>query len=279
MSLNLSNLANTNPEKSLRVALARLPKGVVDFLDKLSGNGNRVVKYFMPYPKLKPILTCAAIGLLCIFGGIAGLSGGEEGPGVGLSLFFLFVGLGVFALAVFLFAKGFFGRATDQEVDAFVMKEIVGKQRERALKKLDLEWDDVKEIPPIELWGWDFGDKKLDCVAGLIDIEGLDGVWRSPEIECNDFYFSEETVHYNRWIASVVMQTERQSTDEIYYKDIVSVKQDSVTEKLSNGGSVQVETFAIRHTGAESIQCPAASDEIERAVSAFRAQLKSKKTS
>ena len=254
---------------------------LIAFLDKTSivkklcRNENRIVKYFTPKPSLKPAIICTFIALLVILVAIS--NGVKEGEILGAIVVAVLFGGGLLYLALLL-ARGWFGRATDKEVDEFVQNEIVAKQRERALKKLDLEWENVSKIPPIELWGWNLGDKMLDCVEGLIDVKGKDGVWRSPEVVCNAFYFSEETVHYSRWTTSVLLSDDYQSTDEIYYKDIVSVKQDVETKIFPDKSKARVETFSIHNTGGEGIQCPATGPEIEKAVSSFRAQLKAKKT-
>ena len=184
-----------NPE-----ALLNVLERPIAFLNKTSivksllKNENPIVKYFTRKPPLKPILICMGIGLLLTLFGLTSLTGDEENLGAGASIVVLLIGIVLLGVGFLMFVKGFCGRATEEEVDEFVQREIVAKQREHALKKLDLEWKDVGGIPPIELWGWNLGEKQLDCVAALIDVLGKDGIWRSPEVVCNSFYFSEETV-------------------------------------------------------------------------------------
>lgn len=217
----------------------------------------RIEKYFTVKPALKPIVICSIIGILSL-------------PLGGLGIIFLLI-------AVFL-ARGFFGRATEAEVDEFVRKTILPKQRERALKKLGLEWGEVDQVKPIELWGYSVSDVLNIGPKYYIWIRGQDGKTRAPEVALNAFYFSDDTVHYCRWIVSLIFEAERITTNEIYYSDIVSVKQDTEDIK-TKAGDVTTETFAIRNTGGEVVSCPTANNsELETAVTAFRTLLKNKKT-
>lgn len=217
----------------------------------------RIDKYFTIKPAFKPIVICAIIGIFTI-------------PLSGLGIIFLLI-------AAFL-ARGFFGRATDTEVDAYVRETILPKQRDRALKKLGLEWEEVSSVNPIELWGYSVRDVLDIDSKYYVYYRGKDGKIRAPEVELNAFYFSENTVHYCRWVVSLVFERERLTTNEIYYSDIVSVKQD-VEDIDTSSGKVTTETFTIRNTGGEVVSCPTANNsELENAVTAFRALLKAKKT-
>ena len=139
----------------------------------------------------------------------------------------------------------------------------------------------------MEIWGYSFGRSKLGDKTNqsLLDVEGKDGIWRSPEVVISAFYFSENTVHFYSWIASLVSNSFRESTDEIYYKDIVSVKMDSEQSPVydKNGREIpgkvaHFDSFALRNMGGESISCTVRdSSDAEQAVNGMRALLKQKK--
>lgn len=228
---------------------------------------NRNAKYFKPKPGLKPIVICAVLGVLTL-------------P----------IGIGViFLIGAIVLALPFFGKPSDQEIDEQALS-LMSQLRARALKKLGLEEEEVNIAKPVEVWGYSFGKQKLNdkAIGDLVDVEGKDGVWRSPEVVLSAFYFSESTVHYYCWVASLVSDTFRENTDEIYYKDIVSVKMESEQCPLYNrktgeevpGKTAHFESFALRNMGGESISCTVRdSAEAEQAVNGMRALLKQKKNS
>lgn len=226
----------------------------------------RNAKYFSPTPALKPIIICTILGLLTLALG-------------GLGIIFLIIAA--------ILALPFFGRPSDEEIDQQA-KAFLSQLHAHALKKLGLEEEEVSMAKPIELWGYSLGQAQLsDKTTGhLMDIEGKDGRWRSPEVVLSAFYFSENTVHYYQWIASLVSDASRERTDEIYYKDIVSVKLDSEQFQYVNakgrevaGKMVRYDSFALRNMGGESISCSVRnSSDAEEAVNGMRALLKQKKT-
>ena len=224
----------------------------------------RNAKYFKPKPRLKPIIICALLGLVTI-------------P----------IGIGVILLiAAIVMALPFFGKPTDQEIDEQAAS-FYSQVRGKALKKLGLEEEEVNIAQPVEFWGYSFGKSKLGdkMNQSLLDVEGKDGFWRSPEVVVSAFYFSENTVHFYSWVASLVSDSFRETTDEIYYKDIVSVKMDSEQSPVydKNGQEVpgkiaHYNSFALRNMGGESISCTVRdSADAEQAVNGMRALLKQKK--
>ena len=225
----------------------------------------RNAKYFKPKPSLKPIIICAILGILTL-----------AAAGIGV----------IFLIIAVILALPFFGKPSDEEIDSQA-KEFMSQLRTKALNKLGLEEEEVSIATPIEVWGYSFGKSQLgDKVnQSLLDVEGKDGYWRSPEVVLSAFYFSENTVHYYRWVASLVSDSFHENTDEIYYKDIVSVKmaseQSPVYDKAGQeipGKVAHFDSFAIRNMGGESISCTVRdSNEAERAVNGMRALLKQKK--
>lgn len=223
----------------------------------------RNAKYFKPKPALKPIVICAILGVLTL-------------P----------VGIGVvFLIAAVVLALPFFGKPTDQEIDKQA-ESFYAQVRGKALKKLGLEEEEVSIATPVEIWGYSFGKSKLGDKTNqsLLDVEGKDGVWRSPEVVVSAFYFSENTVHFYSWVASLVSDSFRETTDEIYYKDIVSVKMDSEQAPVydkngkETGKVAHFDSFALRNMGGESISCTVRdSADAEQAVNGMRALLKQKK--
>ena len=228
---------------------------------------SRNAKYFRPKPSLKPVIICAIIGLICFK--------------IHILAALLFI-----AIAVIL-ALPFFGRPTEQDIDQQAL-ELFGEIRAHALKKLGLEEEEVTMATPIELWGYQLPAKNAVDENGkplYSAVQGSDGVWRSPTVTLTAFYFSENTVHFYEWSKSIVSNPSSESTDEIYYKDIVSVKtlaEDKQAYDLNGnilqGQTIHFDTFAIRNMGGESISCSVRESGVaEEAVKGMRALLKTKK--
>lgn len=227
----------------------------------------RNAKYFKPKPRLKPIIICALLGLVTI-------------P----------IGIGVILLiAAIVMALPFFGKPSEGELDAQA-QELMGELRARALKKLGLDPEEVAMAKPVEFWGYKLPAKNATDENGkplYWSVQGKDGVWRSPVAQLTAFYFSENTVHFYQWNKALVSNESAENTDEIYYKDIVSVKMNSedaqaydIKGNALQGETVHFDSFALRNTGGESISCSVReSATAEEAVKGMRALLKTKKES
>lgn len=218
------------------------------------------------------------------------------GAGIGCLLF-----IGILVLLWFLAPKwafwtslvvgvivfgAIFGQESKTDYDK-LLAEKTKQLRGRALKKLGLEEEEIAAATPIELAGYNVGtrvlhDSKLNSTDNEEDSKTHE--WRGPEAFLSGFYFSEDRMSVYQWRVSLVSDTYREMTEEVYYDDIVSVKmdteeipiQDAKTGK-DTGRRARFDTFAITTKGAESIVGFGPSSQLQAAVSAMRVLLREKK--
>lgn len=166
------------------------------------------------------------------------------------------------------------GRPTDEEIDAAVTSQLKG-MRKRALKKLGVDEDEVSEIAPITFDGYVY-DKKA------IIKQGKDGKYRSSKYQAVMFLFSSNEVHCFTYDFSIVENSQKESTDVYFYKDIVSVstQTDGTEYSVGKGKSSQFdyEYFKLTTTGGTSISCSVRNiDDAQRSINGMRSLIKSKK--
>ena len=175
-----------------------------------------------------------------------------------------------------------FSVPTDAEIDQQAAS-FLHNIKDAALKKLGLDAEEVSIAPGLEFWGYSFDQTLIENeqILTLEDVKGKDGLWRAPIVACHVFLFSENMIHYYYKFFSLVNYIHEEGTEEYYYKDVVSVKTESVTINRGEGvkkKQIKHNTFALRNTGGESLSCSVlSSKEAEAAVTAMRALLRIKK--
>ena len=191
------------------------------------------------------------------------------------------------------FAKSYFHKPTDSEIDAQALS-LYSQLHGDALLKLGLKDEQVGIADPVELWGYLLGESKHlegtadgEYGASLCEIEGKDGVWRSPEVVLSAFFFREDTILYYCRVESLVSRSFRESTDEIFYRDIVNVKIESEespvfdrkTGKQIPEKTAHFESLVLRDTGGGIVRWPVRdSAEAEQAVNNMRNLFRRKKS-
>lgn len=236
-------------------------------------NYKRNARYFKkePLPPPKSIFGgIAAVALLVVFNVIS----------IG-QVIILGIIIGVF-LGILKFMT-----PSDAEIDA-QLGSLATDIKERALKKLGIDEEEVSIAPPLFLKGYAFWKSRLGDVANmkLYDVRGKDGVWRSPECVLTAWFFSEDQIHYYARTVSLVSDSYKESTEEFFYKDVVSVKTDTLekpwidpkTGRESKDYKTRWLAFMLRNSGGETTECACdSSDEADRCVSAMRNLIKQKK--
>ena len=174
------------------------------------------------------LLFCAIpvlIGIACI--------GSGDGAGV---MFGLVVVLGTLGFLTNYIVKAFNPPKcpSESEIDAQA-RDMGCRLDDKALNKLGLDPEEVSMVKPLKLWGYRF---VYPCVLGDADdaaalwITGKDGKLRSSEVSHTIFYFGEHSVYcYVRTASLVNCHVSNDRTEEYFYKDIVSVKTDSIVAK------------------------------------------------
>ena len=245
--------------------------------------------YFFLDPNIARSKLCMKIGswLVALGAGIAYLFQQlSDDISTEVILFFAglaFVGLCFIALAVTLRKKINHG-PTDRQLDKQA-EEIFNDMDSHAFKKLGVDSSEVSLAEPVKFWGYQFsnpsilGDELNEAAQWL---KGADGLIRSSEITMTGFYFGENSFYCYERTFSSLSDAVKESTEEYYYKDVVSVKTESVDVPVVDADGRQSrsrnEEFILANMGGEKRRCTVVdASKAEAAVIAFRALLKQKK--
>lgn len=158
---------------------------------------------------------------------------------------------------------------TDAEYDASVAS-MLNNITSKALDKLGVDEDEVKEIAPISFGGYVYkGASKVK--------EGEDGLWRTNKYESVMLFFSENEVHCYTYRFDTTSQKQTEATDVYFYKDVVSVSTASDTIQVL-GQNVDYEYFKLTTAGGTALSVSIRDvNNAQRSINAMRALLKTKK--
>lgn len=161
----------------------------------------------------------------------------------------------------------------DEEIDAAVSKQLAN-MKDRAMKKLGVDEDEVSEIAPITFDGYVYDKAMIK--------KGKDGLYRSNKYQAVMFFFSTNEVHCFTYDFCITENKQRESTDVYFYKDIVSVstQTDGTEYSVGKGKSSQFdyEYFKLTTTGGTSISCSVRNiDDAQRSINGMRSLIQSKK--
>ena len=165
----------------------------------------------------------------------------------------------------------------DEEYDA-VVKALVDSfgSYKRALDKIGLDEDELKEIPPVTLYGYEDS-------AQLARV-GKDGDYRSNLYSITHLFFSSTQVYMYQVILDTISNTKKERTEEYFYKDITnfSTSTDSHDVTYFKGctgkptkGTVEIQRFGLIVPG-DKFTCGTYGD-IEQSVKAMKNKLREKK--
>lgn len=183
-------------------------------------------------------------------------------------------GLVLIAVGILLIVLKVKGTPKDADIDAVTAGQIADLKA-RALRKLGLDEDEVSEITPISFDGYVY-DK-----TAMIK-RGKDGKYRSNKYQAVIFFFSANEVHCYTYDFSITDDSQRESTDVYFYKDIVSVSTQTDGTEYSIGkkksSKFDYEYFKLTTTGGTSISCSVKNvDDAQRSINGMRSLIKNKK--
>ena len=222
--------------------------------------------YFSP-PDLKGARNLIVIGALI---SLCSLSAITKGGSVGLIIGVAFIGGGIA-----LISKKKQGIPTDAQIDA-LLNENLHSLQDRALNQLGLDPSQVALADPIAIGYYTFG--------GSGARKGADGLWRSKKGEGAVFFFSQDQVHtFKNSFTLNHPENQTISTDEYFYRDVVSVSTQSTTLSLGTGkekSDIQVDTIKLTTTGGTSVSCSIRdSSSAQKSIQGARALIADKKRS
>jgi hypothetical protein len=209
----------------------------------------------------------AGLGIVLIIIGICTIM-------VVIGIFFIIAGILVLANS---------GGASQQELDGLVAAE--GERvRAKAMQKLNLDEDEVGQAEPIVAWGYNFETHAGDPILSK---KGTDGRWRTSWGEAMIILFSADVLHYYKYVFPLTQQIKpSESTDEYFYRDVVSVATASETVDLHKPGAVKplyenVETLSLTTSGGTRVKCSiwGDTDSMGRSIQGARSLIKDKKKS
>ena len=152
--------------------------------------------------------------------------------------------------------------------------------KKKALNKIGLDEDQVKEIEPVHFEGYMY-DK--DALAK----RGDDGVWRSSKYQVSWLFFSDTQVYVYQYTFFLDEDGRNERTEEYFYKDITSFSTASDTEEVpeydpkqnkTNLVNVNSNRFAITVPGDRFYCSMEQNDYTERSIQGMKAKLREKKS-
>jgi len=152
--------------------------------------------------------------------------------------------------------------------------------KQKALERIGLDEDQLKEIPPVHFNGFHYGD------GALIKV-GKDGLPRSSKYDVAWFFFSNTQVYMYSYVLDMTSDSKNELAEEYFYKDVVSFSTYSESTETNKpggclGGKVKVTTdsngFAMSVTSGEKFKVSTTGvPDADRSVSAMKQKLREKK--
>jgi len=181
----------------------------------------------------------------------------------------------------FAFAGGCLAKPmTGEEYNAKVMEKVKSLNLyQRALKKIGLDEDELKEIPPKEFGGYLWND-------------GVAGPEYPSKYQVSWIFFSATEIYFYTYTLDMLSQSAKETTEEYFYKDITSfsANEDSTEfnspyEKKGCIGTKTGNTKVVKTVASLKVVVPGdsfylatrASEDLEQKVQAMKAKLREKK--
>ncbi len=98
---------------------------------------------------------------------------------------------------------------------------------EYALNKLGIDIDQVKEIDPVQLYGYNYDNP---CLAK----PGKDGKWRSSKYQVTWLFFSATQLYVYQKTFHMDTDEQEENTREYFYKDVTSINIKNETIEVEN---------------------------------------------
>lgn len=188
---------------------------------------------------------------------------------IGLITIAAVVGIFFIAGAVLYIVLKLKGKPTDQDYDSECSSHAASMSN-RALSKLGVDEDEVKEIAPISFDGY--------CYSGFDLVKlGKDNKWRTNKYQSVQLFFSPNEVHVYTYTFTTTEDKKTEATDVYFYKDIVSVSTTTDTTKI-DGKDVEFECFKLTTAGGTALEVSLRDvDGAQRSINAMRQLLRAKK--
>lgn len=171
---------------------------------------------------------------------------------------------------------------TDAEYDAMVKAVLTQNDyHAKALAKIGLDEDQVKEIEPVHFEGFQFDKNSFSK-------QGKDGKYRSSKYQVSWLFFSATQVYLYQNTFNMDEDGKKESTEEYFYKDITNFSTSTDTVETSFYDANKKETilknvdsnrFALTVPGDKFYCSLDQNDYTESAIQGMKAMLREKKNS
>lgn len=157
------------------------------------------------------------------------------------------------------------------EYDAIVAK-MIEKLGSDAREYLGLDASEVDEIEPIAFEGYKF------IGASHTRKDEADELWRSDLYEKVIVFFTKNEIHLYKVFLNTLTEKITETTDVLFYDDVVSVSTKNEVEKIGNN-SIEYISFNLVSKGGNNVSIALnGNDNRQRSINAMRAMIKEKKT-
>lgn len=169
----------------------------------------------------------------------------------------------------------------DDAYDQMVSSKLNGLNlKQRALGKIGLDEDQLREIPPVYLHGYNFDNGSYIKV-------GSDDRLRSSKYDATWLFFSDSQVYMYSYTMDMTSDGKKETTEEYFYKDITNFSTSSETteaNKVSGCGGNNVtkitreySRFSLVVPGDKFYCSTSGVADADRSVSAMKQKLREKK--
>ena len=177
--------------------------------------------------------------------------------------------------------KLFMRPISDEQYDEMVEKMASPvRDMQRALKKLGIDEDMVKEVKPLCLEGYSF---RGDVFAK----QGKDLKWRSSKYQITWVFCSDNQLYFYCYSFNTDEDGQKTEAEEYFYKDITNISHSTETEEIvslrdTNGNplirnKVTYNEFMISAMGDKRYCAMDSNETTERAIMALKNKLREKK--
>ena len=169
------------------------------------------------------------------------------------------------------------GGVKDSDYDAVVDAAVkASNSYKRAIDKIGLDEEELKEIPPVTLYGYE---------DSAFSMTTADGSFRSNLYSITHLFFSSTQVYMYQIILNTMKNEKKERTEEYFYKDITNFSTSSETieairlegcmKNKPNRISVEIQKFSLIVPG-DKFSCATYGD-IDTQVKAMKNKLREKK--
>jgi len=178
-------------------------------------------------------------------------------------------------------AATFFG-LKDGDYDEMLREKVNSLNfKQKALGRIGLDEDQLKEIPPVYMYGIHLGD-------GAYSRVGKDGFLRSSKYDIAWLFFSNTQVYMYTYVLDMQSDSKKERAEEYFYKDVVSFStySESIESNKPSGCmgndfvkvTKDIDIFSMSVTSGEKfVVSTTGVPDAERAVSAMKQKLREKK--